>query len=135
MQIESGVSTITQVRTAVNASLAAANIVSASGTSGTTVTTASAVHLAGGVTAGGLVRNTKLGLDTANYVVINSSTGTQISEPQLAITRGGTGLSITPANQSPGDVIQVNSGSTGLIVGPPLGVAAPLRVFTYSRFT
>jgi hypothetical protein len=52
VQIESGVSTITQVRTAVNASTAAAALVTATGTSGTAVSSATASALTGGVTGG-----------------------------------------------------------------------------------
>lgn len=53
VQIESGVSTITQVRTAVNLSAPAAALVTATGTSGTAVTTATASALTGGITGGG----------------------------------------------------------------------------------
>lgn len=50
IQIESGVSTVTQVRTALNASGAAAALITATGTSGATVTAPlSATPLAGGV--------------------------------------------------------------------------------------
>lgn len=48
VQIESGVSTITQVRTAINASVAAAALVTASGTSATTVATQTALPLQNG---------------------------------------------------------------------------------------
>lgn len=53
VQIESTVSTITQVRTAINASAAAAALVLATGTSGTTVTAATVTSCTGGVTGGG----------------------------------------------------------------------------------
>ena len=53
VQIENGVSTITQVRTAINASAAAAALVTATGTSATVVATAAATPCAGGVTGGG----------------------------------------------------------------------------------
>lgn len=49
VQIQSGVSTVTQVRTAINASGAAAALVAATGTSSSTVSTASAVSLTGGI--------------------------------------------------------------------------------------
>lgn len=49
VQIESGVSTVTQVRTAINASGAAAALVVATGTSASTVATAAAVAMTGGV--------------------------------------------------------------------------------------
>jgi hypothetical protein len=52
VQIQDGVSTITQVRTAVNASVPAAALVTASGTSGTAVSIASASFLTGGITGG-----------------------------------------------------------------------------------
>lgn len=52
VQIQSGTSTITQVRTAVNASAAAAALVTATGTSATTVSSATASSLSGGVTGG-----------------------------------------------------------------------------------
>lgn len=58
VQIENGVSTITQVRTAVNASAAAAALVVATGTSATVVATATATSLAGGVSGG--FRNTAI---------------------------------------------------------------------------
>ena len=53
IQIETGVSTITQVRTAFNLSAAAAALATATGTSATTVATASASFLTGGITGGG----------------------------------------------------------------------------------
>lgn len=52
VQIESTVSTITQVRTAVNLSAAAAALVTATGTSGTAVSAATVTPLTGGVTGG-----------------------------------------------------------------------------------
>lgn len=52
VQIESGVSTITQVRTAVNAHAPAAALVTATGTSATTVATGAAEFLTGGITGG-----------------------------------------------------------------------------------
>lgn len=52
VQLQSGVSTITQVRTAVNAAAPAAALVTATGTSATTVATATASSLSGGVTGG-----------------------------------------------------------------------------------
>lgn len=53
VQIENGVSTITQVRTAVNAHAPAAALVTAAGTSATVVATAAATALTGGITGGG----------------------------------------------------------------------------------
>lgn len=53
VQIESTVSTITQVRTAINASAAAAALVTATGTSGTAVSSATVTSCTGGVWGGG----------------------------------------------------------------------------------
>jgi hypothetical protein len=53
VQIQSTVSTITQVRTAINASPAAAALVTATGTSGTAVSAATVTSCTGGVTGGG----------------------------------------------------------------------------------
>lgn len=132
VSISSGVSTITQVRTAVNASAAAAAIVSASGTSATVVSTTTATALTGGITSGGLVRATKLGFGTANQVLINSSTGVMSSEAQLAISRGGLGSAVNLTN--PGDVIQVNAGATGYTTGVT-PVPPALRVFSFNQFS
>lgn len=52
VQIEDGVSTITQVRTAVNAAAPAAALVTATGTSATPVDIAAATALTGGITGG-----------------------------------------------------------------------------------
>lgn len=52
VQIENGVSTITQVRTAINASPAAAALVLATGTSATVVATATATSNTGGINGG-----------------------------------------------------------------------------------
>lgn len=52
VKLQNGVSTITQVRTAVNLSAAAAALVTATGTSGTGVATATATSLSGGVSGG-----------------------------------------------------------------------------------
>lgn len=49
VQVQSGTSTVTQVRTAVNASMAASALVTASGTSSSTVSTHALQNLSGGV--------------------------------------------------------------------------------------
>lgn len=134
VQVQSGVSTVTQVVTAINLSSSPGSYyVTASGSSASTVATAAALNLAGGITSGGLSRTTKLQPDVANWVVINSSTGTFSSEPQLALSRGGTGLLITPANQNPGDVIQINPTKTGFVVSAPTSVPASLKLFQYQN--
>lgn len=84
---------------------------------------------------GGLTRATKLKLGTASHVVINDGTGAMSSEAQLALTRGGTGISITAASQQAGDVIQINSTLTALEIGPPTAVPASLRVYQFYNFT
>lgn len=52
VQVQSGVSTVTQVRTAMQASGACTALITTTGTAGTTVATASAVFLTGGITGG-----------------------------------------------------------------------------------
>lgn len=86
----------------------------------------------------GLVRqgvSSNIAAGTANHVVINDSSGNFSSEAQLASSRGGTGLNIVPGSHMPGDVIQINSDSTGLEVAAPSGVPASLRVFQYYNFS
>ncbi len=83
---------------------------------------------------GGLTRATKLKLGTADHVLINSGTGAMSSEAQLAITRGGTGLNITIASQSPGDIFQVNSTSTALVLSQPTAVPSSLKMFQFYNF-
>lgn len=130
VQIQSGVSTITQVRTAVNAAVAAAALVIATGTSATTVSTASATNLAGGVSASGVTRSTKLGLGQANAVVINDSSGKMSSESFLARSRGGLGTALTSTN--PGDVILV--GSSGSFTTGAVPTPAANRVYNFYTF-
>lgn len=85
-----------------------------------------------GLTRTGSSSNIKTG--TANAVVINDANGDFSDEAQLALTRGGTGLSVTAASQNPGDVLQINSTSTAFVVGAPTGVPASLRVFQFYTF-
>lgn len=87
------------------------------------------------VSGGGLTRSSKLKSGTANYVVINDSSGNMTEEAQLALVRGGTSLNIVPGNQQPGDVFQVNSTATAMTLSAPLGVPASLRVFQFNSFT
>jgi len=135
VQIASGTSTITQVATAITNSTAASNLVSTVSTGASTVSTTSATPLSGGITGGGLVRATKLALGSANQVVVNDATGAMTSVAQLTPAQGGTGLKVTPANQNPGDVIQVNSSQTGFTVGAPTAVPASLRLFSFYNFS
>lgn len=85
----------------------------------------------------GLTRNgssSKLKSGTANYVLINDSSGNMSEEAQLALSRGGTGLNVVPGNQNSGDVLQINPGLTGFTVGAPTAVAASLRVYQFNSF-
>lgn len=83
---------------------------------------------------GGLTRATKLKLGTANFAVFNDGTGAMSEAASLPPGLGGTGLVLVPGNQSPGDVVQINSDSTTLTIGPPTAVAASLRIFQFYRF-
>ncbi len=83
----------------------------------------------------GITRSTKLKPGVADYVVINSGTGTMSEEAQLSPVRGGLGVSVVPGSQSPGDIPQINSTSTGFTVGPPSAVAASLRVYQFYNFS
>ena len=82
----------------------------------------------------GITRNgatSKLKTGTANYVVINGSDGNMSEEASLAMTRGGTGQSLTLTNS--GDVLQVNSNATALILAPAPNVASS-KVFSMLNF-
>ena len=82
---------------------------------------------------GGLTRATKLKAGTANYVLINDSNGAMSEEAQLNLTRGGTGASLSLAGASADDVVKVNSGVTGLTIGPPT-VTPSVRIYSHFRF-
>lgn len=134
VQVSSGVSTAAQVVTALNAAGSSSlAYITASGVAGSTVATAGALSLTGGINAGGLQRPTKLSLDYANWVVVNNSSGQMSSIPQLGISQGGTGLNIVPASQNSGDVIQINSAKTAITIGAPTAVAASLRIFQFKN--
>lgn len=81
VQIEDGVSSITQVRTAVNASGAAAALVSASGTSATAVSIAAATALTGGID--GVTSCSILGASAAQTAVGEITITLAESYPQL----------------------------------------------------
>ncbi len=80
VQIETGVSTVTQVRTAINASAAAAALVAAVGTSASTVATASALPLLSG--------------DDTDFSVVNGqgNTSTSGATDLMTLSQIGTGL-------------------------------------------
>lgn len=131
VQIATGVSTVTQVVTALNATTSAAKpYLSATGVSASTVSTAGALNLASGANSTGLTRSSKLTLDSAGWVLINDSNGKVSSEPILDPTRGGTGLRIIFSSYNPGDVVQVNTTSTGFTIGPSGGVTSG-KIFSY----
>lgn len=72
VQIATGVSTVTQVRTAMQAASACTALVTTTGTSSSTVATASAVNLTGGVTG---VTATTGGVDSSFYAGIVAGNG------------------------------------------------------------
>lgn len=86
------------------------------------------------VSGGGLTRATKLKLGTANYAVYNNGTGAMTEASALPILSGGTGLSITAASQQPGDVFQINSTVTGIVLSQPTAVPSSLKVFQFYNF-
>lgn len=104
---------------------------------GTTATTGlgDSNIISNSVSGNGLTRATKLKPGTANFVVINDGTGKMSEEVTLNVSRGGTGLAIVPGSQNPGDVLQVNSTSSALVIGAPTGVPASLRLYQFQQFT
>lgn len=84
---------------------------------------------------GGLTRATKLKAGTPNYVIINDSNGAMSEVVQLGVTQGGTGLIVVPSSQQPGDVFQVNSSSTAIVLSAPIGVPAALRPILFYNYT
>jgi len=131
VQIADGVSTVTQVVTAINATTSAAKpYLSASGVSASTVSIASALNLAGGSNSTALTRSAKLTLDPAGWVLINDTNGKMSSEPVLDPTRGGTGIRVVFSSYNPGDTLQINSGSTGFTIGPSGGVTSA-KIYAY----
>lgn len=66
------------------------------------------------VSGGGLTRATKLKAGTANYVVINDSSGNMSEEQYLSTTRGGLGANLTPAGSGDATkVVAVNASGNG----------------------
>lgn len=89
------------------------------------------------VQAHGLTRYTSssnLAAGTANYAVYNDANGDLTEAAALPALQGGTGLTITVGSQNPGDVVQINSTSTGFTCSAPTGVAASLRVFQFYNY-
>lgn len=80
---------------------------------------------------GGLTRSTKLKSGTANYVLINDASGNVTEEATLAYTRGGLAMAVVPANQQPGDVLQINSAKTAIVLSAPTAVPASLKLFQF----
>lgn len=78
----------------------------------------------------GLTRATKLKLGNPNYVVINSGTGSMSEEASLAVSRGGTGLSLSLSAGDAGKIIQVNAAGSALeIAVAPESPGSKLYVF------
>lgn len=141
VQIQSGTSTITQVRTAVNASPAAAALVTASGTSSSTVATHAASPLTGGISTlfissmngGGSLSQTGTGIFQLNIpdnyqslqsmsVMLSRSSGAVDLKPQL----GSISLSSAPNNSIQIRMLAVAT-PTNLSSGDVLLIAAGLR--------
>lgn len=80
---------------------------------------------------GGLTRSSKLKAGTANYVIVNDGTGLMSESATVSLTQGGTGTTLTLTN--PGDVLQVNTGGTALVLGvvPAPAVIKPLIFYFY----
>lgn len=87
------------------------------------------------VSGGGLTRSSKLKAGTASHVIINDGSGLMSSEAALAITRGGTGLSITIGSQTAGDVFQVNAAGNAIILSQPSAVPSSLKIFQFYNFS
>lgn len=81
---------------------------------------------------GGLTRATKLKAGTANYVLINDSNGAMSEESALAISRGGTGTSLSLGVANAGRGLAVNSAGTALEISASM---AGLNVLNYYRFS
>lgn len=153
VQVSSGVSTVTQVVTAMQLpGSVSRSLVTASGSAGTTVVTAGAVTLSGGVSSGGLVRSTKFQLGAANGFVMNDSTGamqTFASGPNqtnftnssgaasvglLPLLSGGTGASVTLIGNNVGDNLQVLAGGATVGFASPSAPSAS-KVFNFFQYT
>lgn len=72
---------------------------------------------------------------TSMQVVGTNATGYMTTQPLVLVTQGGTGISVSFAAQSPGDVFQINAGGTAFTVGAPSAVPASLRIYQASNFT
>lgn len=86
------------------------------------------------VSGGGLTRSSKLKAGTVNGAVFNDVNGKMTDAASLPTASGGTGLSINPAIQQPGDVLQVNATSTALVFSQPTAVPGSLKVFQFLYF-
>lgn len=102
---------------------------------------------------GGLTRSSKLKKGTAYAFVVNDNTGamTEVvsaanqtiftnasavpTSGTLPILAGGTGLSVTIGSQQPGDIFQVNSTSTAIVLSQPTAVPASLKIFQFYNFS
>jgi hypothetical protein len=85
------------------------------------------------VASGGLTRSTKLKAGTANYVVINDSSGNMSEEAQLAPSRGGTGSNLTITASDAGKALIVNAGGTSISLAATS--SAPLNIFNFYTFS
>jgi len=82
----------------------------------------------------GITRATKLKLGTASHVLINDGTGAMSSEAQLALTRGGTGVSLSFDISDAGKSLQVNPAGTALELASP-EESPGTKIYIFNRFT
>lgn len=82
--------------------------------------------------AAGITRSTKLKAGTANYVLINDSDGKMSEEAQLATTRGGLGVSLSPSVADSGKVLQIDNTGAFVIASAPESPGN--KIFNVSRF-
>jgi hypothetical protein len=79
------------------------------------------------------INRSAIGYGTANHVVINGSDGALSSEASLAVSRGGTGLSISLSAADAAKVVQVNTAGSALTLDVvPEGPGG--KVFNFYRF-
>lgn len=135
VQVATGVSTVTQVVAALTGSVLATRLASFSGSAVSTVATASALSLSGGVAGSGLSRTSKLTLDKANQIVVNDANGQLNTIDLVPLIQGGTNLRIIPGNQNAGDVLQIDPTKTTLILGAPSAIPASLRILTNFHYS
>lgn len=112
VQIDTGVSTVTQVRTAINASVPAAALVLATGTNVSTVATAAALFLAGGING---VSSSSINGASAAQTGVGTYTITLADSYNALISAGFQVQAATAVDLVP-QMVSQTVGSTNLIV-------------------